>query len=97
MSCGVGHRHGSDLSLLWLWCSYSFDLTPSLRNSYATDADSKRHTQKKSDYSGSSSSVSVGSIPSPALCIKGSGVAAAAVQIQSLAWEPPYAAGPAVN
>ena len=21
MSCGVGCRHGSDLALLWLWCS----------------------------------------------------------------------------
>ena len=21
MSCGVGRRHGSDLALLWLWCS----------------------------------------------------------------------------
>jgi len=20
MNCGVGHRHGSDLMLLWLWC-----------------------------------------------------------------------------
>ena len=20
MSCGVGHRHGSDLMLPWLWC-----------------------------------------------------------------------------
>ena len=20
MSCGVGHRHSSDLALLWLWC-----------------------------------------------------------------------------
>ena len=20
MSCGVGHRHGSALALLWLWC-----------------------------------------------------------------------------
>ena len=20
MGCGVGHRHGSDLALLWLWC-----------------------------------------------------------------------------
>ena len=20
MSCDVGHRHGSDLALLWLWC-----------------------------------------------------------------------------
>ena len=20
MSCGVGHRGGSDLALLWLWC-----------------------------------------------------------------------------
>ena len=20
MSCGGGHRHGSDLALLWLWC-----------------------------------------------------------------------------
>ena len=23
MSCGVGHRHGSDLALLWLWCRLS--------------------------------------------------------------------------
>ena len=21
MSCGVGHRHGSDSALLWLWCT----------------------------------------------------------------------------
>ena len=20
MSCDIGHRHGSDLALLWLWC-----------------------------------------------------------------------------
>ena len=20
MNCGVGHRHGLDLALLWLWC-----------------------------------------------------------------------------
>ena len=20
MSCGVGHRHGADLVLLWMWC-----------------------------------------------------------------------------
>ena len=20
MSCGVGHRHGLDIALLWLWC-----------------------------------------------------------------------------
>ena len=20
MSCGIGHRHGSDPALLWLWC-----------------------------------------------------------------------------
>ena len=20
MTCGVGHRHGLDLALLWLWC-----------------------------------------------------------------------------
>ena len=20
MSCGIGHRHGSDQVLLWLWC-----------------------------------------------------------------------------
>ena len=20
MSCGVGHRHSSDVALLWLWC-----------------------------------------------------------------------------
>ena len=44
VSCGVGHRHGSNLALLWLWCRL-----------------------------------------------------AAAAPIGPLAWEPPYAAGAALE
>ena len=44
MSCGVGHRHGSDPTLLWLWCR-----------------------------------------------------PVATVPIRPLAWEPPYAAGEALD
>ena len=44
MSCGVGHRHGSDPMLLWLWCR-----------------------------------------------------PAATARIGPLAWEPPYAVGPALK
>ena len=49
MSCGVGHRHGLDLVLLWLWCKPAAtapDSTPSLEPPYATGAALKR--QKKS-------------------------------------------------
>ena len=33
VSCGICCRHSSDLTLLWLWCSYSSDWTPSLGTS----------------------------------------------------------------
>ena len=33
MSCDVDRRLGLDLALLWLWCSYSSDSTPSLGTS----------------------------------------------------------------
>ena len=51
MSCGVGHRHGSDPMLLRLWhraaavakgCSCSSDVTPSLGTSIC-----HRHSPKK--------------------------------------------------
>ena len=28
MSCGVGHRHGSDLELLWLWLAAVVPIGP---------------------------------------------------------------------
>ena len=45
MSCGIGHRHGSDLALLWLWhrpAAAAPNSTPSLGTSYATGAALKR-------------------------------------------------------
>ena len=39
MSCGVGHRRGSDPELLWLWprpAAYSSDLTLAWEPPYAT-------------------------------------------------------------
>ena len=49
MSCGVGHRHGSDLVLLWLWCSsgYSCDSTPSLGTSICRGYGPKKTKKKK--------------------------------------------------
>ena len=47
MSCGVGHRHGSDPTLLWLWLRP--EATPWIRSlawepPYAAGAALKRHT-----------------------------------------------------
>lgn len=39
----------------------------------------------------------MGSIPSAAQQVKGSGIATVAVQIQSLTWERPYASGEAIK
>ena len=51
MSCGVGHRCGWDLVLLWLWCnvSYSSDLIRPLawELPYALSAALKRQKKKK--------------------------------------------------
>ena len=50
MSCGVGHRHGSDLMLLWLWCRpTAIALTGPLawEPPYAVSAALKRQKQKQ--------------------------------------------------
>ena len=36
MSCGVGHRRGSDPALLWLWCRPVATALISLGTSYAS-------------------------------------------------------------
>ena len=50
MSCGVGHRHGSDSALLWLWCRPA--ATALIRplaweTPYAMGAAPKRQKKKK--------------------------------------------------
>ena len=49
VSCGVGHRHGSDLALLWLWCRLvATALIPPLawEPPYATGVALKRQKKK---------------------------------------------------
>ena len=53
MSCSVGYRHGSDTTLLWLWCRLA--ATAPVRPlawapPYAMGAALKRHTHKKEKY-----------------------------------------------
>ena len=55
MSCGVGHRYGSDLTLLWLW--YRPAATAPIRllpwePPYAAGVALKRQRQKKKRKSG---------------------------------------------
>ena len=50
MSCGVGHRHGLDLALLWLWCrAVAVALIRPLawEPPYATGAALKKKKKKK--------------------------------------------------
>ena len=50
MSCGGGHRRGSDLMLLWAVVqagNYSSNSTPSLEPSYATGEALKSKKKKK--------------------------------------------------
>ena len=50
MSCGVGHRHGLDPVLLWLWrrpSSCSSDLTPSLGTSLCCRCGPKKQNKTK--------------------------------------------------
>ena len=50
MSCGVGHRCGSDLALLWLWCRpvATVPIRPlAWEPSYATDAALKKQKRQK--------------------------------------------------
>ena len=49
MSCGVGHRHGSDPKLLWLWCRPAATapiLTPSLGTSMCCECGPRKQTKK---------------------------------------------------
>ena len=50
MSCGVGHRHGSDLVLLWLWCrpeATALIQPLAWETPYALGAALKKQKQKK--------------------------------------------------
>ena len=50
MSCGAGHRHGSDLVLLWLWCRLAAiaPIRPlAWEPSYAANVDLKRKKKEK--------------------------------------------------
>ena len=50
MSCGVGRRHGSDPTLLWLWCRLAAtDLIRPLawESPYAVGVDLERQKDKK--------------------------------------------------
>ena len=53
VSCGVGHRHGSVLTLLWLWCKLAAAAlirTPSLRTSiYLRCSHKKRKKERKKE------------------------------------------------
>ena len=52
MSCGVGHRLGSDLILLWLWCRPAAvaPIRPlAWEPPYATTAALKRQKKKKKE------------------------------------------------
>ena len=53
VSCGVGHRHGLHLTLLWLWyrpVGYSSDLTPSLGTSICCGCNPKKNNNNKKDW-----------------------------------------------
>ena len=50
MSCGVGHRQGSDTELLWLWCrlaAAALIQTLAWEPPYAVGAALKRQKKKK--------------------------------------------------
>jgi len=48
MSCGVGHRHGSDLALLWLWHRLAALIQPlAWEPPYAAGAALKKTKDKK--------------------------------------------------
>ena len=50
MSCGVGHRHGSDPTLLWLWCQVAAaaPIQPlAWEPPYAADASLKKQNKKR--------------------------------------------------
>ena len=48
MSYGVGRRHGSDATLLWLWCKLAALIQPlAWEPPYATGGGSKKEKKKK--------------------------------------------------
>ena len=49
MSCGVGHRRGSDLALLWLWreLAATAPITPAWEPPYAMGAALERAKRQK--------------------------------------------------
>ena len=50
MSCGIGHRHGSDLALLWLWHRPAATVPirpPAWEPPYAISAALKRQKKRK--------------------------------------------------
>ena len=50
MSCGVGHRHGSDPLMLWLWCraaAVALILPLAWELPYSADAALERQTNKQ--------------------------------------------------
>ena len=52
VSCGVGHRHGSDPTLLWLWCRLVATALIGLlawEPQYAANATLKRQKKKKKE------------------------------------------------
>ena len=96
MSSGVGPGRGLDPMLLWLWgmpAAAALIRPLAWEPPYAVDVALKRQKKKKkeSDCSGSGPCGGAGLIPSLAQWVKGSSVAAAEAEIQSLARELPYA------
>ena len=105
MSYGVGCRHGSDPELLWLWLWCSLETAVLIRplaweTPYATGAalektpkKTKRKKKKKNLTSVAWVAMEV-QFQSPSLL---QWVKEAEAGIQSLAWEFPYSAGPAIK
>ena len=57
MSCGIGHRHGSDPALLWLWCRLAATpqtgpqaWEPPYATGTALEKTKKKKKKKKSKY-----------------------------------------------
>ena len=51
MNCGVGHRHSSDLALLWLWSRPAAPILPlAWELPYATGAAPKKQKKKKKTF-----------------------------------------------
>ena len=92
MNCGVGHRHGLDLALLWLWCTpaavaliwplaweppYAKGATLNRQKTKKKKKKKKKEKKEKEKKPTAAASGGVGSIPGPAKCVQGSGIAAA--------------------